>query len=311
MLGKRKWFLFVLLFLVGVPLVAQEATLPDRSLPYGSDSQLDNPAIERLAAESAVADAVAKAGKLQLDNLRLKIAIQRLQISLVERIRDPGSNRAQDRAFPLRRAIWPNATIPVTWENPSPANAPERQWVQDAITRTWQAESGLTFTGWGRSQANSTGIRILIADDGPHVKALGRGLDGLRNGMVLNFTFNIWCRACGGANRRSSIESIAVHEFGHAISFAHEQNRSDAPLWCQQERQGSDGDWFITVYDPDSIMNYCNPLYNNNGNLSALDIAGVRALYGSPGNPVPTPVPSPVPTPDIQPGTPVQKGNSK
>ncbi|QDT03105.1 Astacin (Peptidase family M12A) [Rubripirellula lacrimiformis] len=309
MLDTRKWCLFVLICLVGVPLFAQEATLPDRSLPYGSDSQVDNPAIERLAAESAVADAVAKARKLELENLRLKIAMQRLQISLVERIRDPGSNRAQDRAFPLRRAIWPSATIPVTWENPSPANAQERQWVQDAITRTWQAESGLKFTGWGQSQASSTGIRILIADDGPHVKALGRGLDGMRNGMVLNFTFGNWCPACGGANRRSSIESIAVHEFGHAISFAHEQNRSDAPLWCQRERQGSDGDWFITVYDPDSIMNYCNPLYNNNGDLSPLDIAGARALYGAPGNPVPTPVPNPVPTPDVQPDPPVQKGN--
>lgn len=276
------WYLPVLFCIFCSPVNSQEAPLPDRSLPYDSASEIENPAIDRLTAESAVADAIAKAKHLELENLRLKLALQRLQISLVERIRQPESNRAQDRAFPLTRAIWPNATIPVTWENPTPDNAQEREWVREAVARTWQAESGLTFTGWGPSQPNSEGIRILIADDGPHVKALGRRLNGMENGMVLNFTFNNWCSACGGAKRRSSIESIAVHEFGHAIGFAHEQNRSDAPLWCQLERQGGDGDWFLTVYDPNSIMNYCNPLYNNNGNLSALDIEGVRALYGPP-----------------------------
>lgn len=38
----------------------------------------------------------------------------------------------------------------------------------------------------------------------------------------------------------------------------------------------------LTAYDPLSVMNYCNMRYNNDGNLSALDIAAVVALYGAP-----------------------------
>jgi hypothetical protein len=58
------------------------------------------------------------------------------------------------------------------------------------------------------------------------------------------------------------------------------------PEECQAERQGTDGDWFITEYDPTSVMNYCNPDWNGNGELSALDIAAIRALYGEPRPPI-------------------------
>ena len=99
--------------------------------------------------------------------------------------------------------------------------------------------------------------------------------------MVLNFTFDNWCQVCA-INRKNSIQFIAVHEFGHAIGLAHEQNRADAPTWCQQERQGSDGDWNVTVYDPESIMNYCSSKWNNDGQLTAMDQRAVRIMYGDP-----------------------------
>jgi len=82
--------------------------------------------------------------------------------------------------------------------------------------------------------------------------------------------------------REYCIKGIAVHEFGHALGFAHEQNRSDTPGECRQLKQGTSGDVLLTPYDPRSVMNYCNPKYNNDGMLSALDIAAVRELYGEP-----------------------------
>ena len=52
--------------------------------------------------------------------------------------------------------------------------------------------------------------------------------------------------------------------------------------WCQQLKQGTTGDLLLTPYDPRSVMNYCNPTNNNDGMLSALDIAAVQEVYGRP-----------------------------
>jgi hypothetical protein len=45
-------------------------------------------------------------------------------------------------------------------------------------------------------------------------------------------------------------------------------------------REGTDPDWDYGPWDVSSIMDYCNPLWNNGGDLSAWDIAGATAVYG-------------------------------
>lgn len=188
----------------------------------------------------------------------------------------------QEQVYARKTALWRNNEITISWDNPTPENQHGRDLVKKAIEDTWEKYSVLKFTGWGATSASSNAdIHIYIEDDGPHTKGLGMELKNKPQGMVLNFTFKNWSPSCQ-QDVDFCIQAIAVHEFGHAIGFAHEQNRADCSFPnCFNKEQGSNGDWFVTACDLQSIMNYCNPKWNNNGFLSALDIQGVQFLYGA------------------------------
>lgn len=192
----------------------------------------------------------------------------------------------------VTKSRWPGnddgATIVyVCWESHSPAMQRERKLVQDAVANTWEKYSKIEFRGWQACAPKSSGIRLYVhddAEDGPHTKGYGLDLDGKDHGMVLNFTFDSWSRGCRktAEKRDLCIKSIAVHEFGHAIGFAHEHNRPDKPGECLEPAQGeSEGAKMLTPYDPHSVMNYCNEKYNNDGQLSRWDVAALQGIYGA------------------------------
>lgn len=198
---------------------------------------------------------------------------------------------AQNEAHVFVDTIWRASPINVCWENTSNYYAQERVWVQEAISRTWEAHSGVRFAGWGACRNNGSEVRIAVADSAaqaPHVKRLGAGLAGVPSGVVLNFEFQNWSPDCR-RRREECIQTIAAHEFGHVLGFAHEQGRHDTPASCtQRQRNEPTGGLAFGPWDPNSIMNYCNRVWSNGGQLSAGDTAAVQYFYRPPDNVTPS-----------------------
>jgi VCBS repeat protein len=200
-----------------------------------------------------------------------------------------------------------NSTIPVCWmkAGTQPFSSASQQWLSekasiiDAVSKSWDRVANLLKFTWKTGTCPETGtqqyVRVSILGKTAGGDTDGFGWSGgttrgggstlLRSPNVFSWTnpiandsVNFVFRWDGnGSTPVSRIRALGVHEFGHVLGFAHEQDSVNNNGECNIGVVTDPNLQVLTPYDPESVMNYCA---GDRSILTPKDVLGVRKAYG-------------------------------
>jgi hypothetical protein len=222
---------------------------------------------------------------------------------------DPAADPSADpeQVEPAERELWWDTgkfwlqrplVLPVCFEVPASNNPgavrddDARRWIQRAVEANWSRFARITFVGWGDCPGTGTfrsGLRVQVNDQGLNCTArvncgdaFGREIDGVPNGVRIS-----QCNAgsgCERASREEAVTVMALHEFGHALGFQHEEDRRDSGRKSCGAPPDQDGptDQRFGAFDINSVMSTCGVLAQNSTwtEISPNDIAAAQYVYG-------------------------------
>jgi hypothetical protein len=191
--------------------------------------------------------------------------------------RADGSVTAQDEEGLYYKAaeVFDHRDISVCWTYPG--EAANKALVRAAVRgqRSWSKAGNINFVGWG-----SCGTADIELHYGLNSTGAGTPVE-----MWLDFDPSATaiygrCKK-NNLNLEQCIQTTALHEFGHALSYYHEQNRDDVPVpgSCTDRNDDHlDGDSTFGPFDSNSLGGYCKLTTE----LSSLDRTGTEQIYGPP-----------------------------